>query len=87
MFRAHRELRECPAETAPLPDVADPLGGLGISTVLVDMDEGISGLTLISADGSVLVAANRTHPILRRAKLRQRAVQGAGQPNQSRHFR
>ena len=66
MFRAQRELRECPAETAPLPDVADPLVALGISTVLVDMDEGISGLTLISADGNVLVAANRTHPILRR---------------------
>ena len=32
----------------------------------MNMDDGISGLTLISADGNVLVAANRTHPILRR---------------------
>ena len=30
------------------------------------MDDGISGLTLISADGNVLVAANRKHPIMRR---------------------
>ena len=63
---AETERRRLDQGIAPLPDVADLLGAQGISTVLVDMDDGISGLTLISADGNVLVAANRTHPIMRR---------------------
>ena len=63
---AEKERRRLDLGIAPLPDVASLLGAQGISTVLVRMDDGISGLTLISADGNVLVAANRTHHILRR---------------------
>ena len=63
---AEKERRRLDLGIAPLPDVANLLGAQGISTVLVKMDDGISGLTLISTDGDVLVAANRTHPILRR---------------------
>lgn len=63
---AEKERRRLDLGIAPLPDVASLLGAQGISTVLVSMDDGISGLTLISADGNVLVAANRTHHILRR---------------------
>ena len=63
---AEKERRRLDLGIAPLPDVANLLGAQGISTVLVRMDDGISGLTLISADGDVLVAANRTHPIMRR---------------------
>ena len=63
---AEKERRRLDLGIAPLPDVADLLGAQGIGTALVKMDDGISGLTLIAADGNVLVAANRTHPILRR---------------------
>ena len=63
---AEKERRRLDLGIAPLHDVANLLGAQGISTVLVKMDDGISGLTLISADGNVLVAANRTHHILRR---------------------
>ena len=63
---AEKERRRLDLGIAPLPDVANLLGAQGITTVLVKMDDGISGLTLISADGNVLVAANRTHHILRR---------------------
>ncbi len=63
---AEKERRRLDLGIAPLPDVADLLGAQGISTVLVEMDDGISGLTLISADANILVAANRTHHILRR---------------------
>ena len=63
---AETERRRLDLDIAPLPDVAGLLGAQGISTVLVEMDDGISGLTLISADGNVLVAADRTHPIIRR---------------------
>ena len=63
---AEKERRRLDLGIAPLPDVANLLGAQGISTVLVEMDDGISGLTLISADRNALVAANRTHHILRR---------------------
>ncbi len=63
---AERERRRLDLGIAPLPDVASLLGAQGISTVLARMDDAVSGLTLISADGDVLVAANRTHHILRR---------------------
>lgn len=63
---AEKERRRLDLGVAPLPDVANLLGAQGIATVLVKMDNGISGLTLISADGNVLVAANRTHPVTRR---------------------
>ncbi len=63
---AEKERRRLDLGIAPLPDVANLLGAQSISTVLVEMDDGISGLTLISADGNVLVAANRTQHILRR---------------------
>ena len=63
---AEKERRRLDLGLAPLPEVADLLGAQGISTVLVDMDDGISGLTLIGTDGNVLVAANRSHHVLRR---------------------
>ncbi len=63
---AEKERRRLDLGIAPLPDLADLLGAQGISTVLVKVDDGISGLTLIGVDGNVLVAANRTHPIVRR---------------------
>ena len=63
---AEDERRRLDLGIAPLPDVTDLLGAQGIGTALVDMDDEISGLTLIGADGNVLVAANRTHHILRR---------------------
>ncbi len=63
---AEKERRRLDLGIAPLHDVANLLGAQGISTVLVKMDDRISGLTLISADGNVLVAANRNHHILRR---------------------
>ena len=47
-------------------DVTDLLGAQGISTALVEMDDGISGLTRIGVGTNILVAANRTHHILRR---------------------
>ena len=63
---AEKERRRLDLGIAPLPDLADLLGAQGISTVLVRMDDGISGLTLIGTDGNVLVAANREHPMVRR---------------------
>lgn len=63
---AEDERRRLDLGIAPLPDVTDLLGAQGIGTALGDMDDEISGLTLIGADGNVLVAANRTHHILRR---------------------
>ena len=63
---ADRERRRLDLGIAPLPDVTDLLGAQGISTALVDMADDISGLTLIGADGNILVAANRGHHILRR---------------------
>ena len=60
------ERRRLDLGIAPLPDVTDLLGAQGISTALVDMDNEVSGLTLIGADANILVAANRTHHILRR---------------------
>ena len=63
---AEDERRRLDLGIAPLPDVTDLLGAQGIGTALMDMDDEISGLTLIGADGNVLVAANRTHHILRR---------------------
>jgi len=63
---AEKERRRLDLGIAPLADVADLLGAQGITTVLAEMDDGISGLTLIDDDANVVVAANRTHPILRR---------------------
>lgn len=63
---AEDERRRLDLGIAPLPDVTDLLGAQGIGTALVDMDDEISGLTLIGAGGNILVAANRTHHILRR---------------------
>ena len=63
---AEDERRRLDLGIAPLPDVTDLLGARGIGTELVDMDDEISGLTLIGADGNALVAANRTHHMLRR---------------------
>ncbi len=63
---AEDERRRLDLGIAPLPDVTDLLGAQGIGTALVDMDDEISGLSLIGADGNVLVAANRIHHILRR---------------------
>ncbi|MDE2975451.1 MAG: XRE family transcriptional regulator [Gemmatimonadota bacterium] len=63
---ADRERRRLDMGIAPLPDVTDLLGAQGVSTALVDMDDDISGLTLIGSDGNILVAANRAHHILRR---------------------
>ena len=63
---ADRERRRLDLGIAPLPDVTDLLGAQGISGALVDMDDDISGLTLIGSDGNILVAANRGHHILRR---------------------
>ena len=63
---AEKERRRLDLGSAPLPDVASLLGAQGITTVLAEMDDGISGLSLISADGNIVVAANRSHPILRR---------------------
>lgn len=63
---AEGERRRLDLGIAPLPDLTDLLGAEGISTALVDMDDEISGLTLISAAGNILVAANRAHHILRR---------------------
>ena len=63
---AEDERRRLDLGIAPLPDVTDLLGAQGMGTALVDMDDEISGLTLIGADGNVLVAANRIHHILRR---------------------
>ena len=63
---AEKERRRLDLGIAPLPDVTDLLGAQGISTALVDMDNEVSGLTLIGADANILVAANRTHHILRR---------------------
>ena len=63
---AEKERRRLDLGIAPLPDVTDLLGAQGISTALVDMDDEVSGLTLIGADANILVAANRTHHILRR---------------------
>ena len=63
---AEGERRRLDLGIAPLPDMTDLLGAQDIGTALVDMDDGISGLTLVSAAGTILVAANRAHHILRR---------------------
>ncbi len=63
---AEDERRRLDLGIAPLPDVTDLLGAQGISTALVDMDDEISGLTLMGVGSNILVAANRAHHILRR---------------------
>ena len=63
---AEAERRRLDLGIAPLPDLSDLLGAEGISTALEEIDDEISGLTLISAAGNILVAANRVHHILRR---------------------
>ncbi len=63
---AERERRRLDLGIAPLPDVADLLGEQGISTALVEMDDGISGLTWMTNTSEIVVAANQTHHILRR---------------------
>ncbi len=53
-------------ENRPLPDMARLLESQGVRTTLVDMPDNISGLVFMDSRTGFIVAANRSHPVLRR---------------------
>ena len=53
-------------ENRPLPDVARLLESQGVRTTLVDMPDNISGLVFMDSRTGFIVAANRSHHVLRR---------------------
>ena len=53
-------------ENRPLPDVARLLESQGVRTTLVDMPDNISGLAFMDSRTGFIVAANRSHHVLRR---------------------
>ena len=53
-------------ESGPLPDVASILESQGVRTALVKFPDSVSGLALMDRRSGFLVAANGSHPVLRR---------------------
>lgn len=60
------ERRRLELENRPLPDVACLLESQGIRTTLADMPGDISGVAFMDSRTGFVVAANRSHPFLRR---------------------
>lgn len=63
---AQEERRRLGLGMLPSGDVADLLESQGVRTLLVDLPEDISGLTLMDPGLGLAVAANRRHHLLRR---------------------
>jgi len=60
------ERRRLNLESRPLPDVACLLESQGVRTTLADMPDDISGVAFMDSRTGFVVAANRSHPFLRR---------------------
>lgn len=53
-------------ESGPLPDITSVLESQGVRTALVEFPDSVSGLALMDRRNGFLVAANGSHPVLRR---------------------
>lgn len=60
------ERRRLELENRPLPDMACLLESQGVRTTLADMPDDISGVAFIDSRTGFVVAANQSHPFLRR---------------------
>lgn len=60
------ERRRLDLENRPAPDVAHLLESQGVRTTLADMPDEVSGLAFMDSRTGFIVAANRSHPFLRR---------------------
>ncbi len=63
---ADAERRRLGLGDAPLEDIVDLLEANGVRTAVLDMPDAVSGLMLVEPEAAPLVAANRSHYVLRR---------------------